>query len=119
LFSFAAADTSVIVIVVALALQGVCWDFFFTAGDIYVDNKADIKIKAQAQSLKFMISNGFGLLFASSVTGYIFNNSVTNEGVASLPQWQTFWVYPAIIAGVVAIVFFFIFKDEKNKKATA
>ena len=119
LFSFAATDTSVIVIVVALALQGVCWDFFFTAGDIYVDNKADIKIKAQAQSLKFMISNGFGLLFASSVTGYIFNNSVTNEGVASLPQWQTFWVYPAIIAGVVAIVFFFIFKDEKNKKATA
>lgn len=119
LFSFAATDTSIIVIVLALALQGICWDFFFTAGDIYVDNKADIKIKAQAQSLKFMISNGFGLLFASSVTGYIFNKSVTEEGVASLPQWQTFWVYPAIIAAVVAVVFFLIFKDEKNKNATA
>src|SRR5690625_1442690 len=115
LFSFAATDTSIIVIVLALALQGICWDFFFTAGDIYVDNKADIKIKAQAQSLKFMISNGFGLLFASSVTGYIFNNSVTKEGAAALPQWQTFWVYPAVIAAVIAVVFFLIFKNEKNK----
>lgn len=115
LFSFAATETSVIVIVLGLALQGICWDFFFTAGDIYVDNKASIKIKSQAQSLKFMISNGFGLLFASSVTGYIFNNSVTKEGAAALPQWQTFWVYPAVIAAVIAVVFFLIFKEEKNK----
>lgn len=118
LFSFAATDTSVIVIVLALALQGICWDFFFTAGDIYVDNKADIKIKSQAQSLKFMVSNGFGLLFASSVTGYIFNHSVTSEGVAALPEWQMFWIYPAIIAVAVGIVFWIIFKDEtKNKTA--
>lgn len=115
LFSFAATETSVIVIVLGLALQGICWDFFFTAGDIYVDNKASIKIKSQAQSLKFMISNGFGLLFASSVTGYIFNNSVTKEGAAALPQWQTFWVYPAVIAAIIAVVFFLIFKEEKNK----
>lgn len=118
LFSFAATDTSMIVIILALALQGICWDFFFTAGDIYVDNKADVKIKAQAQSLKFMVSNGFGLLFASSVTGYIFNHSVTDEGAAALQQWQTFWIYPAIVAAIVAVVFFFIFKDEKNKKLT-
>lgn len=117
LFSFAAVDTGLVFIVLALVLQGICWDFFFTAGDIYVNNKADAKIKAQAQSLKFMISNGLGLLFASSVAGYIFNHTVTESGDLALPQWQIFWVYPAIIAAIVAIVFFFIFKDEKKSNA--
>ncbi|MGE6226002.1 MFS transporter [Paenibacillus chitinolyticus] len=112
LFSFAAVDAGIIVIVIALALQGICWDFFFTAGDIYVDNKADVTIKAQAQSLKFMISNGLGLLFASSVTGYIFNHTVVDQGAAALKQWQQFWIYPAVVAAVVALVFFLFFKDK-------
>ncbi len=114
LFSYAAVDTGILIVVIALALQGVCWDFFFTAGDIYVDKKADVKIKAQAQSLKFMISNGLGLLFASLVTGNIFNHTVTNQGNAALPQWQTFWIYPSIVAAIVAIVFFFSFKDKEK-----
>ncbi|UQZ87671.1 Putative nucleoside transporter YegT [Paenibacillus konkukensis] len=112
LFSFAVNDTGMIVIVIALALQGICWDFFFTAGDIYVDNKADITIKAQAQSLKFMISNGLGLLFASSVTGYLFNHTVTAQGAEALRQWQSFWMYPAAVAAVVSVVFFISFKDK-------
>ncbi|MFF2154337.1 MFS transporter [Paenibacillus chitinolyticus] len=112
LFSFAAVDAGILVIVIALALQGICWDFFFTAGDIYVDNKADVTIKAQAQSLKFMISNGLGLLFASSVTGYIFNHTVVDQGAAALKQWQQFWIYPAVVAAVVALVFFLFFKDK-------
>ncbi|MEY9093517.1 MFS transporter [Paenibacillus sp. RC84] len=112
LFSFAAVDAGILVIVIALALQGICWDFFFTAGDIYVDNKADVTIKAQAQSLKFMISNGLGLLFASSVTGYIFNHTVVDQGAAALKQWQQFWIYPAVVAAVVALVFFLLFKDK-------
>ena len=77
-----------------------------------MDNKADVTIKAQAQSLKFMISNGLGLLFASSVTGYIFNHTVVDQGAAALKQWQQFWIYPAVVAAVVALVFFLFFKDK-------
>ncbi|MBT2667843.1 MFS transporter [Bacillus sp. ISL-4] len=113
LFSFATMDSGIILIVIALALQGICWDFFFTAGDIYVDNKANLKIKAQAQSLKFTISNGLGLLFASSVTGYIFNHTVIDQGEDALKQWQMFWIYPAVVAAIVAIVFLLIFKDKE------
>lgn len=97
-------------------LQGLCWDFFFTAGDIYVDRKAKPEIRAQAQGLRFIVSNGFGLLFASTICGQIFNTTVTETGDAALPQWSTFWVYPAIVAAVVTLFFIFFFKDDVSKK---
>ena len=97
-------------------LQGLCWDFFFTAGDIYVDRKAKPEIRAQAQGLRFIISNGFGLLFASTICGQIFNSTVTEKGSESLPQWETFWQYPAIVAAVFCVFFIFLFKDDVSKK---
>lgn len=81
-----------------------------------MDNKADVTIKAQAQSLKFMISNGLGLLFASSVTGYIFNHTVVDQGAAAIKQWQQFWIYPAVVAAVVALGFFLFFKDNPEEE---
>lgn len=115
-FAHAAVDASLVYIVVGLVLQGLCWDFFFTAGDIYVDRKAKPEIRAQAQGLRFIVSNGIGLLFASTVCGAIFNNTVTETGPAALPQWQSFWYIPAGIAAVVAVFFFIFFKDDVSKK---
>ena len=115
-FSYAAVNTELYFIVIGLMLQGLCWDFFFTAGDIYVDRKAKPEIRAQAQGLRFIVSNGFGLLFASTICGQIFNTTVTETGDAALPQWSTFWVYPAIVASVVTLFFIFFFKDDVSKK---
>ncbi|WP_380178247.1 MFS transporter [Kalamiella sp. sgz302252] len=112
LLSQAAALESTAFVVIALLLHGICWDFFFTAGDIYVDSKAGEKIKAQAQSLRFIVSNGIGLMFASTLCGQIFNRTVTATGTESLPQWQSFWLYPMAIAAAVAIVFLAVFKNE-------
>lgn len=112
LFSYSAIDDNVMWIVIALMLQGICWDFFFTSGDIYVDHKAGPHIKAQAQSLRFVISNGVGLMFASSICGYIFNNTVTDKAPEiALTQWHEFWYYPAGVAAVVSVMFFIMFKD--------
>lgn len=116
LFSQAAVDSNMIFVLIGLMLQGFCWDFFFTVGDIYVDRKAKPEIKAQAQSLRFMVSNGIGLLFASTICGQIFNNTVTDQGSRSLPQWQGFWIYPAAVAAVVSIFFFLFFKDDLSQK---
>lgn len=112
LLSQAAAYESTFLVVIALLLHGICWDFFFTAGDIYVDSKAGERIKAQAQSLRFIVSNGFGVMFASTVCGQIFNRTVTSTGAESLPQWQNFWLYPMVIAAIVALLFLFIFKND-------
>ncbi len=118
LFSYAAMDTGMSFIIIGLLLQGLCWDFFFTAGDIYVDKKAKPEIRAQAQGIRFIVSNGAGLLFASTVCGYIFNDTVTETGAASLPQWANFWHYPAIVAAVVVVFFIIFFKDDVSKHKT-
>lgn len=86
LFSQSALSGSYAMVIICLVLQGVCWDFFFTVADIYADKTAGDKIKAQAQSLRFIASNGVGLFFASSVCGYIFNSNVTDTGSAGLAQ---------------------------------
>lgn len=115
-FAHAAIDASVMFVLIGLMLQGFCWDFFFTVGDIYVDRKARPEIKAQAQSLRFIVSNGVGLLFASTVCGQIFNQTVTEQGPQSLPQWESFWIFSAIIAAVVSVFFFIFFKDDLSKE---
>lgn len=118
LFSQAALDANMTFVLIGLMLQGFCWDFFFTVGDIYVDRKARPEIKAQAQSLRFIVSNGFGLLFASTICGQIFNNTVTEQGPQALPQWESFWLFSAIIAAVVSVFFFIFFKDDLSKQKT-
>lgn len=116
LFSQAALDANMMYVLIGLMLQGFCWDFFFTVGDIYVDRKARPEIKAQAQSLRFMVSNGFGLLFASTICGQIFNSTVTEQGGKALPQWESFWLFSAIIAAVISLFFFIFFKDDLSKE---
>lgn len=115
-FSQAAIDANMMFVLIGLMLQGFCWDFFFTVGDIYVDRKARPEIRAQAQSLRFIVSNGVGLLFASTICGQIFNNTVTEQGPQALPQWENFWLIPAIIAAIVSLFFFIFFKDDLSKE---
>lgn len=103
-----------IFIVAALLLHGICWDFFFTAGDIYVDSKADEKIKSQAQGLRFIVSNGIGVMFASLVSGHIFNSTI--KAPELLAQWQDFWLYPMVIAAIVSVVFLISFKESSKIK---
>ncbi|WP_392560360.1 MFS transporter [Orbus mooreae] len=109
----AVSEDYLVYIVVALLLQGLCWDFFFTAGDIYVDKKAKPEIKAQAQGLRFIVSNGFGVFMAASVCGFINNRVVTEKTMPeAAAQWQEFWIYPAVVAAVVTIGFWIFFNDK-------
>ncbi|WP_392563709.1 MFS transporter [Orbus wheelerorum] len=109
----AVSDDYLLYVIGALLLQGLCWDFFFTAGDIYVDKKAKPEIKAQAQGLRFIVSNGFGLLMSASVCGFINNRVVTEKALPQAStQWQEFWIYPAVVAAVVTIGFWIFFNDK-------
>ncbi|WP_392551770.1 MFS transporter [Orbus wheelerorum] len=109
----AVSDDYLLYIIGALLLQGLCWDFFFTAGDIYVDKKAKPEIKAQAQGLRFIVSNGFGVFMAASVCGFINNRVVTEKALPQAStQWQEFWIYPAVVAAVVTIGFWIFFNDK-------
>lgn len=116
LFSFGAPEGIAALLYVGIALHGLCWDFFFVTGFLYTDKVADEKIKGQAQGLIIMFTQGIGMFVGSYFAGNLFNQTVTEAGAASLPQWQVFWIYPGVVALIVTVVFFIFFKDKLGKK---
>jgi len=112
LFGFSATSSATSLIIIAIALHGLGWDFFFTTGEIYTDKKADEKIRGQAQSLLKVFTLGIGSFFSSIILGRLFNQTITAQGAEALAQWKVFWMYPSAVGVVIALVFLFFFKDE-------
>ncbi|MFC0524727.1 MFS transporter [Pontibacillus salicampi] len=116
LFAFGASGEVVTLIFAGIALHGLCWDFFFVNGYIYTEKKAGPHMKSQAQGLLIMFTQGFGMFIGGAVSGFLYNNTVTGEGGSLLSQWNSFWLYPASIALVVALIFLFFFHDKVSNQ---
>ena len=69
LFSFSAPDQVTWMILLAVALHGVCYDFFFVTGFMYTDQKAPTAIRGQAQSLLVFLTQGIGMFFGYKIMG--------------------------------------------------
>ncbi|MBA4849932.1 nucleoside permease [Emticicia sp. BO119] len=107
-FGYGDAATSEWLLYLAIVLHGVCFDFFFVTGQIYTDNKAGVKIKAQAQGLITLATYGLGMGIGSKLAGII-TDIYTVDGVKN---WTSIWLVPAGIAAVVLVFFILIFKDN-------
>lgn len=105
-----------VLIILGLAMHGICIDFLMITGNIYVEKTAPKEVKAQAQSLFVLFSSGIGAFIGSLIAGSLFNSTVS-AGTQSLHQWQLFWFIPAMIAVVIAIFFITTFKRTSKKQA--
>ena len=113
LFAAGADDAIVWMILSGIILHGICYDFFFVAGFIYVDKKAPVDIRSQAQGFIILATYGLGMLIGSQIAGYLFNSTITGS---SLAEWQSFWFIPAIFAAVVMLFFGIMFKEKNNNQ---
>ncbi|MBY5956662.1 MFS transporter [Membranicola marinus] len=116
LFSAGAVDSVTWMIITGIALHGICYDFFFVTGQIYVDKKADKKIKGQAQGLIVLATYGVGMLIGAQVAGFIFNLYIGDSAQMSLENWKAFWRIPALFALGVMAFFMIFFNDRKVEK---
>lgn len=112
LFAAGAPDSIAWMIMGGILLHGICYDFFFVTGQIYVDKKADASIRGQAQGFLVLVTQGVGMLLGAQASGRLFNTLVTGEGPAALLQWQRFWLIPCVAAGIVMLGFALLFRDE-------
>jgi nucleoside transporter len=78
LFAFGAPDQVVWMILLAVLLHGVCYDFFFVTGFMYTDKKAPADIRGQAQSLLVFFTQGVGMYFGYMLAFNRFGNTVTD-----------------------------------------
>jgi len=112
LFALAAPASIFWMIMGGIVLHGICYDFFFVAGQIYVDKISTREIRGQAQGFLVLMTYGIGMLIGAQISGWLHNGIVTAAGDAAFDQWQTFWSIPAILAAVIMMVFGIFFKNN-------
>lgn len=115
LFALGAPEVVTWMILGGILLHGLCYDFVYIAGQIYLDRMASPAIRAQAQGLFVLVSYGIGQGLGTLGAGYVFNNTVTGQGKEALEQWQHFWIIPIIFASIVTVAFLF---GSRTRKAT-
>lgn len=116
LFAYGNAGDLTFMLILGIALHGICYDFFFVSGQIYTDSKAGTKYKSAAQGLITLATYGVGQLIGFWVASYIGNMYKDLKTTDMAAFWQHTWVVPAGIAFVVMIIFLIFFKDEKVSK---
>jgi MFS family permease len=114
LFALGAPHLVMWMIITGIALHGICYDFFFVAGQIYVDKKASAQIRGQAQGLIIFVTYGVGMLVGAQIAGTVYNSFLGTAPALTLENWQSFWWIPASFAVVVLIIFVLLFKDKQK-----
>ncbi len=112
LFALGAPNEVAWMIITGIALHGICYDFFFVTGQIYVDKKSTPEVRGQAQGLIVLITYGVGMLIGAQLAGQLYNSFLGSANALTLDQWHDFWWVPAIFAGIVMIIFMIFFDDK-------
>jgi nucleoside transporter len=113
LFAMGAPDGVYWMIVLGILLHGICYDFFFVTGMIYVDKKSTAAIRGQAQGFFVFVTYGVGMLIGAQVAGNVYNRFLAGATALTLEQWGSFWLLPAGFAAVVLIFFGLAFNDRE------
>ena len=98
---------------VGILLHGICFDFFFVTGQIYVDNTAPKKIQASAQGFITLVTYGVGMLIGAEISGQVVEaRQIMKAGAIAGHEWTAIWLVPATMAFVVMVLFALLFKER-------
>lgn len=117
LFAYGNNDELVWMLYGGIVLHGICYDFFFVTGQIYVDEAAPVQLKSATQGLITFATYGVGMFIGSWLSGEIVGY-FTYVDPAGEPQhqWQQIWLVPAIASAVVLVIFTLLFNEEWKPK---
>jgi nucleoside transporter len=112
LFAVAAPAAVFWIIVVGILLHGVCYDFFFVTGQIYVDTRSTPAVRGQAQGFLVLVTYGVGMLIGAQVAGNVYNRFLGDAASLTLEQWSSFWMLPAGFAALVLVFLAALFRPR-------
>jgi nucleoside transporter len=117
LFGTGAATTNLYLIIPGLLLHGICYDFFFVTGQIYVDRVASPKIRGAAQGFITFVTLGIGAFIGANLAGFVQTIFTAGKGAEATMNWLGFWLVPAIFAAGVTLLFALTFFDTAAEQA--
>jgi nucleoside transporter len=118
-FAYGNAGPGMWMLYLGILLHGVCYDFFFVTGQIYVDQQAPVRIRAAAQGFIALVTLGAGQAIGSWVSGLVVDAHVIGGGAvggAVQHDWRGIWIVPAIGALAVLLIFAALFRAKNAGK---
>jgi hypothetical protein len=113
LFAYGDAGPGIWMLYLGILLHGVCYDFFFVTGQIYVDQRAGIAIRAAAQGFIAFVTLGVGNLIGAWASGRVVEHYTTTSASGVVQHdWQAIWMVPAAGAFVVLLLFAVMFRPR-------
>lgn len=104
-------------IILSCIVYGMAFDFFNISGSLFVETTTDFKIRSSAQGLFMMMTNGFGAIMGSLLSGWLIQEFFTHENGDKM--WHEIWLVFAIYALVIALLFSVMFKHKHDPEAVA
>jgi nucleoside transporter len=115
LFAYGNAGSLNFMLIIGIALHGVCYDFFFVSGQIYTNSKAGDRYKSAAQGLITLATYGVGMLLGFAIAGKVTDSFKIAEHQYN---YEMVWIIPAGIAFIVMLLFLAFFKNQKKESIT-
>ena len=94
-----------------ILLHGMCYDFIFVMGRMYVDKAAGDSLRASAQGLHAVFTLGAGMFVGSWLSGVVAQNYTNAQGVH---DWKSIWLVPAIMSAALIPVFLALFRERSS-----
>ncbi len=112
-FAFGNASAYMWMLWAGILMHGICYDFFFVTGQIYIDQKASVRLRAAAQGLITFLTYGLGMFVGSWLSGIVVSHYALAEAQGSVTyNWRSIWLFSAATAGIVLLFFLFTFSDK-------
>ncbi len=121
LFAYGNNEELVFMFYLGILVHGICYDFFFVTGQIYVDNEAPENVRSSAQGLITLVTYGVGMYIGAIIAGRVAERYeiLAADGTISGHDWVSIWWVPAILAAVVLILFAIFFKERPKSVEAA
>ncbi|HVI58763.1 MAG TPA: nucleoside permease [Luteimonas sp.] len=115
LFAYGDPGDRLWMIVLSCIVYGMAFDFFNISGSLFVEQQSDPRIRASAQGLFMVMTNGIGAVFGSLASGFLIEHFFTAADGSK--DWHGIWVTFALYALAMAIVFVPLFRHRHDPAA--